>query len=238
MDCWKLLSKVLPVTPRVLLYGPPGTGKTYSANTEGLKDKQVYQTTLTQDSTAAELLGHYVPNDNGAFEWLDGIGIKAWKEGARLVINEIDNAGVDVMTFLHALLDDPKFAKFTIPNKAKEIVRPAEGFQVVATMNGEPDDLPEALADRFPVKLNMDKPNPKAIEQLPKNLRGVYNDYTESNSIFSVRKWIAFAELMEAGIDITDASQAVFQDNADDLIEALAIKDSDSAEGEVIEEEI
>ena len=105
-------------------------------------------------------------------------------------------------------------------------------------MNGEPDDLPEALADRFPVKLNMDKPNPKAIEQLPKNLRGVYNDYTENNSIFSVRKWIAFAELMDAGIDIEDASQAVFQDNADDLIEALAIKDSDSAEGEVIEEEI
>ena len=43
---------------------------------------------------------------------------------------------------------------------------------------------------------------------------------------------------MDAGIDIEDASQAVFQDNADDLIEALAIKDSDSAEGEVSEEEI
>tara|TARA_A100001201_G_scaffold131390_1_gene117555 strand:- start:30 stop:743 length:714 start_codon:yes stop_codon:yes gene_type:complete len=233
MDCWNLLSKVLPVTPRVLLYGPPGTGKTFIANTEGLKkDQEVYQTTLTQDSTAAELLGHYVPNENGAFEWLDGLGVKAWKQGARLVINEIDNAGVDVMTFLHALLDDPKFAKFTLPNKTKEIVRPAEGFQVVATMNGVPDDLPEALADRFPVKLHMDKVNPKAIEQLPPELRGVYNDYTDNNSIFSVRKWIAFAELMNAGIDVKDASVAVFQESSDELIESLALQENGKAEVE------
>tara|TARA_R100000458_G_scaffold22476_1_gene20151 strand:+ start:5344 stop:6057 length:714 start_codon:yes stop_codon:yes gene_type:complete len=236
MDCWNLLSKVLPVTPRVLLYGPPGTGKTFIANTEGLKkDQEVYQTTLTQDSTAAELLGHYVPNENGAFEWLDGLGVKAWKQGARLVINEIDNAGVDVMTFLHALLDDPKFAKFTLPNKTKEIVRPAEGFQVVATMNGVPDDLPEALADRFPVKLHMDKVNPKAIEQLPTELRGVYNDYTDNNSIFSVRKWIAFAELMNAGIDVKDASVAVFQESSDELIESLALQENGKAE--VLDEE-
>ena len=236
MDCWNLLSKVLPVTPRVLLYGPPGTGKTFIANTEGLKkDQEVYQTTLTQDSTAAELLGHYVPNENGAFEWLDGLGLNPSKQGARLVINEIDNAGVDVMTFLHALLDDPKFAKFTLPNKTKEIVRPAEGFQVVATMNGVPDDLPEALADRFPVKLHMDKVNPKAIEQLPTELRGVYNDYTDNNSIFSVRKWIAFAELMNAGIDVKDASVAVFQESSDELIESLALQENGKAE--VLDEE-
>lgn len=228
MDCWDLLSKVLPVTPRVLLYGPPGTGKTYIANTEGLRENQdVFQTTLTQDSTAAELLGHYVPNESGAFEWLDGLGIKAWKQGSRLVINEIDNAGVDVMTFLHALLDDPKFAKFTLPNKTKEVVRPASGFQVVATMNGTPDDLPEALADRFPVKLNMDKVNPKAIEMLPNNLRGAYNDYTNANSVFSVRKWIAFAELMDADVPVDEAALAVFQENADELVNALAIQDSD-----------
>ncbi len=234
MDCWNLLSKVLPVTPRVLLYGPPGTGKTYFANTEGLKEnQQIYQTTLTQDSTAAELLGHYVPNESGAFDWLDGIGIKAWKEGARLVINEIDNAGVDVMTFLHALLDDPKFAKFTLPNKEKETVRPATGFQIVATMNGVPDDLPEALADRFPVKLHMDTVNPSAIQELPANLQGVYNDYSQENSIFSVRKWIAFAELMEAGIDVQDASDAVFQEDSETLVEALAINKSDDIEDDM-----
>ena len=139
------------------------------------------------------------------------------------------------MTFLHALLDDPKFAKFTLPNKTKEIVRPAEGFQVVATMNGVPDDLPEALADRFPVKLHMDKVNPKAIEQLPTELRGVYNDYTDNNSIFSVRKWIAFAELMNAGIDVKDASVAVFQESSDELIESLALQENGKAE--VLDEE-
>ncbi len=236
--CWEVLTKVLPVSRRILLYGPPGTGKTYIAATEGLKEGQeMFQTTLTQDSTATELLGHYVPNEQGAFEWHDGLGIKAWKQGARLVINEIDNAGVDVMTFLHALLDDPMFARFTLPNKEKETVRPAEGFQIIATMNGVPDDLSEALADRFPVKIHMDKVNPDAIKQLPTNLRGIYNDYTEENHVFSVRKWIDFANLMDNGIDVDDASFAVFQDDADSLVEALAIQDSDDRSDSIEEED-
>lgn len=234
MDCWKLLEQVLPATSRVLLYGDPGTGKTYSANTLGLNGQNVYQTTLTQDSTAAEILGHWIPNESGAFDWMDGLGINAWKEGARLVINEIDNAGVDVMTFLHALLDDPEFAKFTLPNKEKETVRPTKGFQVVATMNGVPDDLPPALADRFAVKIHIDKVNPKALDSLPSQLRGAYNDYTEANSTFSVRKWLAFAELMNANIPMKDAAFAVFQEDSDELLEALVIQESDKP---VVEEE-
>ena len=85
---WKLLAEVIPYTPRILLFGIPGTGKTFQANTLGLKENQeVYNITLTHDSTAAELMGHYVATDNGGFEWLDGVGVRAWKEGARLVIN-------------------------------------------------------------------------------------------------------------------------------------------------------
>ena len=37
---------------------------------------------------------------------MDGVGIQAWKDGARLDINEIDHAGTDVMSCLHAILDD------------------------------------------------------------------------------------------------------------------------------------
>lgn len=57
--------------------------------------------------------------------WNDGVAVQMWKEGGRLVINEIDHAGQDVSSILHALLDDVEFAEMTLPNEEKEIVRPA-----------------------------------------------------------------------------------------------------------------
>ena len=222
-DCWELLRKVIPHTPRILLYGIPGTGKTFQANELGLKEEQnTYNVTLTADSTASELMGHYVATDTGGFEWLDGVGIKAWKEGARLVINEIDHAGIDVMTFLHALLDDPKFAKFTLPNREKETVRPADGFQIVATMNGTPEDLPEALSDRFPVKLEIDNVHPMALESLPKKLSSVYHDQ-RSTTGFSIRKWSALQNLMDNGVETIDAINVIFQTDAYAVAEAMGI---------------
>ena len=228
-NCWTLLNKVISFTPRILLYGIPGTGKTYQANTLGLKEGQeTYNITLTADSTASELMGHYVATDTGGFEWLDGVGIKAWKEGARLVINEIDHAGVDVMTFLHALLDDPKFAKFTLPNRDKETVKPTEGFQVVATMNGVPADLPEALADRFPVKLEIDTVHEDALDSLPKKLASVYLDQRNSTG-FSIRKWTALQSLMDNGVDTADAINVVFPDDSYAVAEAMGISSDDES---------
>jgi len=223
--CWDLFDAIIGNTPRILLYGVPGTGKTYQANTANLEGRETYNTTLTQDSSASELLGHYVLNETGGMDWLDGVGIQAWKDGARLVINEIDHAGVDVMSFLHALLDDPEFAKFTLPNKRKETVRPQPSFQVVATMNGMPDDLTPALLDRFPVKINIDKVHPKALEALPIKLRSVYNDYNDGK--FSVRKWVAFGQLLDKEVDVNIAAKTIFVDNHEDIVDALLVASSD-----------
>lgn len=228
-DCWGLLAKVIPFTERILLHGIAGTGKTYQANTLGLKEEQgTYSITLTADSTASELMGHYVATDSGGFEWLDGVGIRAWKEGARLVINEIDHAGVDVMTFLHALLDDPKFAKFTLPNREKETVRPDKNFQIVATMNGTPDELPEALMDRFPVKLEIDTVHPDAIATLPEKLSAVYFDQRDSQG-FSIRKWSALQSLLDNSIKLEDAINVVFPNDSYAVAEAMGINQDDES---------
>ena len=76
---WDLLKQVLPITPRILLYGIPGTGKTYQANSLGLKENQEsYAITLSADSTASELMGHYIATEDGGFEWInefDSIGL-------------------------------------------------------------------------------------------------------------------------------------------------------------------
>ena len=228
MECWEKFQNVIGISDRVLLYGVPGTGKTYQAvKSKVQKNKEVYSTTLTIDSSATELVGHYIPNANGTFDWNDGVGIKAWREGTRLVINEIDHAGPDVMSVLHAILDDQEIARFTLPNQDKETVMPAKGFQVVATMNGKPTDLPLALADRFTVKINIDEVHPSAIEQLPEEYQGAYSENLTDNDIpMSIRAWKQFGKLVDYGISIQDAARIVFtSDDAECVIDSLELQD-------------
>ena len=74
-----------------------------------------FMVTLHEDSSVAELLGHWIPKGT-EFTWHDGVAIRAWREGVPLVINEIDLASGPVMTFLHSILDDEELAHQTLPN--------------------------------------------------------------------------------------------------------------------------
>tara|TARA_R100001129_G_scaffold56422_1_gene38848 strand:+ start:420 stop:1118 length:699 start_codon:yes stop_codon:yes gene_type:complete len=227
--CWKLFDNIIGKSERILLYGIPGTGKTYQAVKSNVpEDKSVYSTTLTVDSSASELIGHYIPNEKGTFDWNDGVGIKAWREGTRLVLNEIDHAGPDVTSVLHAILDDQDIARFTLPNQDKETVRPSKGFNVVATMNGVPADLPEALADRFAVKIDINTVHPKAIDTLPEEYKGAYaREAVDYETVpMSIRAWKEFSMLVQNGVDKDDAAIVCFgKDYASDVIDALDLQD-------------
>lgn len=221
LTCWDLANKMIGESRRVLLYGPPGTGKTYAATTYNLNENGVDATTLTEDSSAAELRGFYLPSKE-EFKWQYGTGINAWLKGGRLVVNEIDHAGGDVSTFLHALLDDPEYAFITLPNDEAEVVKPAGGFHVVATMNGTPDMLNPALADRFPVKINVDSVHPKALEVLSEDLRQLAGELAVANDErrTSIRSWIEFDKLRKKyNADV--AAQAVFGNKGEDMLVAL-----------------
>jgi len=227
MNSWELFEKVVGTSDRILLYGIPGTGKTYQATKVNVPtDKEVYSTTLTIDSTASEMIGHYIPNDTGTFDWNDGVAIKAWREGTRLVINEIDHAGPDVSSVLHAILDDADIARLTLPNKKKETVTPSKGFSVIATMNGTPDMLPEALADRFGVKININSVHPDAIKSLPEKYRSVYSERDENDIPPSIRSWKEFSKLVDAGVDLRSSATVCFgNDYAEDVVEAIELQD-------------
>ena len=231
LDCWQLINEVLGKSRRVLLYGPPGTGKTYSAVKKNTPVDlngflNVFQITMTEDTASANLEGFYKPSKDGGFEWHDGIAIQAWRNGGRLVINEIDHASPDAMTFLHAILDDQDIAMLTLNNDTKETVRPAEGFQVVATTNSPPESLPLALKDRFPVKIHVDKIHPKALGQFPDEWHDVINDTTlndDPEERVSVRAWKEFFDLQEKGFTVETAGRLIFGDNAEELIDAIEI---------------
>jgi len=235
LNCWELIDKVIGNSSRILLYGPPGTGKTYSAVMQNvplntLEEPNVFQVTMTEDTASANLEGFYMPSSDGTFEWRDGIAIQSWRNGGRLVINEIDHASPDAMTFLHAILDDQDIARLTLNNDSKETVKPEEGFQVVATTNSPPESLPLALKDRFPVKIYVDSIHPKAMAMFPKEWHSVINDTTlvdDPEDRISVRSWREFFDLQAKGFDTDVAAKLIFSTKAEELIDAIMLADKD-----------
>ena len=80
------------------------------------------------------------------------------------MINEISHASADVLALLFPLLESWETAQLTLPTG--ETLRPAPGFHVVATDNQPPDELPEALRDRFMATLRVTDPHPDALAKL------------------------------------------------------------------------
>ena len=230
-DPWFVLGKVLDArTPRILLSGPPGTGKSLTPCLWAQDhDWAFFSVTLTEETPMSELRGHFVLKGN-EFVWHDGLIARAWRlshtqpHGIVVVLNEIDHAGADVQSFLHNALDDPAMTHIDLPGD--ETISPAVGKVIyVATMNGRPDDLPEALRDRFPVALEMPTPNPKALAALPPDLRTMATNAAtakDADRRISPRAFFEFANLRGPLGDLL-AAHAIFGAAAPDLINALTL---------------
>ncbi len=240
--CWDLANLILDTNGNLLFYGPPGTGKTRQATQFGINDPDdVITITLTEETPAAELKGHFIVKDRD-FIWHDGLVVQAWKLGKRLVINEIDHASGDVFTILMAALDDPQVASLTLPITDEfgqpMTVRPQPGYHAIATMNGVPDDLPEALRDRFPAKVNINEAHPDAIASLPTDLQEpARNSVGVEDGRVSVRSWFSFAALREQIRDEEAAAQLVFGTQYQEVLNAMRIAEERDAEAEAHAEE-
>jgi DNA polymerase III delta prime subunit len=235
---WKDIEEVMPHVSRMLLYGPPGTGKT----TLGFSgDREVFYVPLHEETSPAELIGHFVPVGD-RFVWFDGPVMLAWTRGARLILDELDQAGGSVMSVLRAILNDPSVARLTLPDPSLagmdddtmaaviasgdgfRTVTPSEGFQVIATMNGDPMDLDAPLLDRFEAQICVMDTNPEAIQALPEDLREAAKRTAvgDDERRIGLRRWKAFATLREkVGEDM--AGRAVFGPRHGDVVDALRL---------------
>jgi hypothetical protein len=228
-NAWEMYEAMMEArTSRILTYGPPGLGKSYSPAKWAKEHDAFYiGITLTDQTPMSELRGHFILKGN-EFVWHDGCVARAWRKSHEgpsiLVLNEINEAGTDVETFLHNVLDDPEFARLDLPNN--ETVRPDPNNMItVATMNGLPHHLREALRDRFPVKIEVSTVHPDAIAALPKDLRPLAERWTAPTTgkeRMSIRPFVAFAQLRER-VDPIIAAQAIFGPQAHDIVAALGI---------------
>jgi MoxR-like ATPase len=227
LNTWELVELTVKHAHRILLYGPPGTGKTHVAKTSGLTGERVLSITLHEDSTAAELEGFYRPKGD-VFEWMDGHAVNAWRFGHRLVLNEIDRAQGEVLTFLYGILDDPELAEMTIGSG--ETIRPSGQFKCVATMNGVPSHLPDALIDRFDAIIPINEVNPSVYSAMPEPLAKLAKSKDVREKILggapSTRPMLAFGRLRR-GMGDGPAAQVVFGKHADSILDALRVLEAD-----------
>ena len=216
---WPTTEAVIRGSRLCLLYGPPGTGKTTAAVRTGAPGK-VFSLTLTDETPAAELRGHFVPQ-GGNFVWMDGPALRAFRDGARLVLNEVDHASGDALDFLQGLLDDPGIASLDLPSG--ETVFPGEGFSCIATMNGQPEDLPVALQDRFAIRVEVTEPHPDALASFPKPVQDAIVGTVavdDSDRRTSLRAWRSYVDL-SAVVGDDAAAKAIFGTRHTEVLNAL-----------------
>jgi MoxR-like ATPase len=236
--CWQDFADALGAgIDRLVLYGASGTGKTFAALREGVGTGGAHRLVCTEDMTSADVTGCWMPTASGQFEWLDGAAIRAWHgdghRGGRLVVDEADRAAGDVLALLLAVCDTDGSARFDHPASGAALT-PNPGFTVVMTTNLErPEDLPEALRDRFPVAIEIDVPHPDAVELLPEDLRdaAVAVSGAPTPRRVSLRAFYAYARLRESVEPARAARLAFGADRGRELADALAIDAVEPAEG-------
>ena len=222
---WPLVERVMgcALFRVIFLYGPPGVGKTWAAYHMHGNPAGVYSVSLTEDTPAMELRGHYVQGPGGEMLWQDGVWTRALRLGATLVVNEAGHAAEDVLTFMHPVLESPETAEMTLPNR--DVVRPASGFRVVLTDNRPPEELPEALRSRIQARLHVTRPHPSAMARLSPAIRHAAElgfDLEESRRV-SLREWLILEEARhELGLET--AATAVFGDErGPQIVDALEL---------------
>src|SRR5210317_1218769 len=156
----------------VFITGLSGNGKTMGV-TQACAEakKELIRVNITIETDEDDLLGGYRLKD-GQTVWQNGPVIEAMERGALLLLDEIDLASNKIMCLQPILEGSGVFVK-----KINRFVKPANGFNVVATANtkGQGSDdgkfigtkvLNEAFLERFPITFEQSYPKPAVEEKI------------------------------------------------------------------------
>ena len=152
--------------------GLSGNGKTLSVEQAcAMLNRELIRVNITIETDEDDLLGGF-RLVNGDTVWHNGPVIEALERGAILLLDEIDLASNKILCLQSILEGNGVFLK-----KIGRFVRPARGFNILATANtkGKGSDdgrfigtnvLNEAFLERFPVTFEQSYPAVKTEEKL------------------------------------------------------------------------
>ena len=159
----------------IFITGLSGNGKTFSVVQACAEAKrEMIRVNITIETDEDDLLGGYRLKD-GQTVWQNGPVIEAMERGAILLLDEIDLASNKIMCLQPILEGNGVYVK-----KINKFVKPANGFNVVATANtkGQGSDdgkfigtniLNEAFLERFPVTFEQKYPAVKTEQKILNN---------------------------------------------------------------------
>jgi len=156
----------------VFITGLSGNGKTMGVTQACAENRrELIRVNITIETDEDDLLGGYRLKD-GQTVWQNGPVIEAMERGAVLLLDEIDLASNKIMCLQPILEGSGIFVK-----KINKFVKPADGFNVIATANtkgqGSEDGkfigtnvLNEAFLERFPITFEQKYPSVKIEEKI------------------------------------------------------------------------
>jgi len=192
----------------VFITGLSGNGKTMGVTQACAENKrELIRVNITIETDEDDLLGGYRLKD-GQTVWQNGPVIEAMERGAVLLLDEIDLASNKIMCLQPILEGSGVFVK-----KINRFVKPANGFNVVATANtkGQGSDdgkfigtnvLNEAFLERFPITFEQSYPKPAVEEKI---LNSTLKASGKSDSDFC-KKLVTWADVIrktyfDGGVD-------------------------------------
>ena len=215
----EVFGAILPHVRRVLLIGAPGTGKSTAAmNVAGCK----YRITMTESTTKDDLLGYWELRDQKTV-WVDGPVTLAMREGAPILIDEINCYSPEASSLLYSIIDDAPHVE--IPSGTVEA---KDGYKMIMTANEGLDTLPDAVRDRIEVVLDANIPCDGALAHVMPALAECCAAYYRTlpkpviSLLPSVRRVRTLHTLLQAGIDSTLASKLVFGEASSEISSVLA----------------
>ena len=221
----------------IVLIGMPGTGK--SAGLEALAaraNRPLYRVSLGLGTRQDDLIGRWILT-NGSTTWQDGVLTRAMREGAWLLLDEIDSAQDGILASLYEALEPG--GSLTLKEKDGERVSPAPGFWLFATANSlgtdelgqmthsracspallsrflgykVPDMTPEREAEILVRAWEVDTKTAVRVAGAAHAIRELGKRGRLNRLTWGVRESVDVALLRGAGLDWQEAFCAVYQD--------------------------